>query len=190
MLASDADTRVVASSAASNSMYTGWAWLVLDACPIAGWLYVQPLLPSDGMQAFAKQVSDYSKSRFNITITAESVDLTHSVALYEAIMLYAHAATKVLSEGGNLGDGQMVTKALRTTTFEGLGKSVVALDNKGDRIESYEVMNYVLEADGQIGSLPVGMYNSTKKQYRAYNWEVVWPGNTTTVPADYLSGTL
>ena len=190
LLAWDADTQLIASSATSNSMHIGWAWFVLEESPIAGWLYVQPLIPSEGMAAFAEKVSGYSKTRFNITLPADSVDLTYSAALHDANMLYAHAATKVLSEGGDLHDGYAVTKALRSTTFEGVGKIVVTLDQNGDRIESYEVINYLLDADGAMVRVPVGMYSSKAKQYRAYDQAVVWPGGTTEVPTDYVSGAL
>ena len=196
LLAFDDDTHTVASSAANEGMGNmGWAWIIpeerIAIQQMHGWLYFRPLLPSEGMQAFAEQVSEYAKSAFNITIPAESVDLTYSVALHNAIMLYAHAATKVLSEGGDLHDGLAVTAKLRSTAIEGVGGSTVALDEKGDMLESHvEVMNYVLGPGGTMGSVLVGMHNSTSKlqQYQAREWAIVWPGNTTEVPADYFSG--
>ena len=103
-------------------------------------------------------------------------------------MLYAHAGTKLMSEGGNLQDGEAVTAAVRNISFIGVGGSVVVLDSQGDRIESYEVMNYVQGADGGMNSVPVGVYSHTEHQYRAYERAVVWPGNTTEVPMDYVSG--
>ena len=138
------------------------------------------------MQAFAEQVSEYSKSRFNITVDADSIDLTYSQTLYDAVMLYAHAATKVLSEGGDLRDGQAVTAAVRSTTFEGVGGSAVALDENGDRIESFEVMNYVVGADGSIGTVPVGKYDSNVEKYTPHERTVVWPGSTTMTPLDHV----
>ena len=169
----------------------GWAWMIaymVTAVPsMAGWLFMQPLLPPDGMEAFARRVSQYSKSSFNISISPASVDLTYSVALYNAIALYSHAATRVLAEGGNLHDGQTLTQTLRNTTFSGMGGSSVEIDQFGDRIEKYEVMNYVIEADGEIGNVPVGVYNT--QQFTALERAVVWPpGNTTEVPFDYVSG--
>ena len=140
------------------------------------------------MQVFAEQVSNYTRTGFNITVSPDSVDLTYSIALHDAIMLYAHAATKVLAEGGSLHDGQAVTEAVRSTTFKGVGNSVVALDKHGDRIESYEVMNYVEGADGGITSVAVGLYNRTLQQYVAYERAVVWPGRSTRVPLAYSSG--
>ena len=190
LLAWEADTKVVASSAARNLMSIGWAWFVLENYPIVGWLYVRPLVPSDGVGAFTEQISDYNQAHFNITTPANAIDLTYSAALHDAIMLYAHAATKVLSEGGDLRDGHTVTQAVRSTTFEGVGKIMVALDKQGDRIESYEVMNYVAKVDGGISSVPVGMYDHKLQQYRAYEQAVRWPGNSTEVPADYFSGAI
>ena len=174
----------------------GWSWMAGWDKILApsfllhaqGWLYVMPFLPSEGMQEFARQVSEYTKSSFNLTISPDLVDLTYSAALYNAIMLYAYAATKVLSEGGDLHDGQAVTEAVRSTPFEGVGGNTVVLDKQGDRIESYDVMNFVVEADGGMGSVPVGLYNSSLGEYTAYERAVVWPGSTTVVPVDYLSG--
>ena len=192
LIAYDQDLEAVALSARTEGMSRGWAWVLsrqdsATALWLQGWLFLQPLLPRDGMQDFAEQVSDYTKSSFNISLDVSSVDLTYSIALHNAIMLYAHAATKVLVEGGDLRDGEAVTKAVRSTTFKGVGGIEVALNARGDRIESYEVINYVLEANGTLGSVLVGVYNCTLEQYEAYK-AVVWPGNTTEVPADYISG--
>ena len=135
-----ADVHTVASLGGQESMTTGWAWLLMDEIvaekDMRGWLWFRPFLGSD-MQAFAKQVSDYSKSHFNISVSAAAVDVANSVALYNAIKLYALAATEVLIEGGDLRDGQVVTEAVRSTTFEGVGGSGVALDENGDRVDSY-----------------------------------------------------
>ena len=189
-------SQAIGSSAAREGMTDGWAMIMFEKIIAAefpsarnylGWLYLRPFLPSEGMQAFAKQVSDHTQSRFNITLSADDVDVPYSVALHEAVMLYAHAATKVLSEGGELHDGRAVTQAVLSTRFEGVGGTIVALTDQGDRIESYEVMNYIMEANGAVGSVPVGVYTMTTGQYTAYRRAVVWPGNTTDVPLDHVS---
>ena len=41
-----------------------------------------------------------------------------------------------------------------------------------------------------MSSVGVGMYDCTLRQYRAYERLLVWPGNSTEVPADYSSGEL
>ena len=199
LLAYDPDMTAIAEKAALETMTgefgQGWTWTLTEGhlSPtnlMTGWLHVQSFLPSDGMQAFAKRVRDYTLSHFDITISADSVDLTYSATLHDAVMLYALAATKVLSEGGDVRDGLAVTKAVRNTTFKGVGGVVVALDSQGDRIESYQVMSYVLGADGGMDSVAVGVYNSSMGQYRAYETEVVWPGGTADVPVSYVSGAL
>ena len=159
---------------------------------MAGWLWVRPFLSSKATEPFAELVADYTKTHFNLSSSADSVDFTYvSVALYDAVMLYAHAATRVLSEGGDLADGEAVTKAVRSTSIDGMGGSVVSLDSSGDRVESYEVMNIVLlETSGvaQMDSVPVGVFNNsmlgTLKPYKAYERAVVWPGNAMEAPAD------
>ena len=116
-------------------MTTEWAWLVSEertAVPaMAWWLWFRPFLVSD-MHTFAKQVSDYSRSHFNITVSPDSVDLARSAALYHAIVLYAHATTKVMSKGGDLRDGEAVTAAVHNTTIEGVGGTAVALEETSD----------------------------------------------------------
>ena len=176
---------MVASMAAGEGMNTkGWAWVLgldLATGQQLGWLFVRPLVPSN-LKAFARQVSDYSKSGFGLS--ADSVDLAYSLALHDSIMLYAHAATKVLAEGGDLRDGAKVTEALRNTTFHGKGNRPVSLDQNGDRIGSYGVMNYVVGADNTVSSVSVGVYSDQK--YTASELAVVWPGDTTDIPADHV----
>ena len=173
---------------ASANQGAGWAWVQIGkvgtgTTAMQGWLTVVPFRLSI-QEGFAKQVSDY-QSRFNLTLSPDLVNLGYSAALHDAIMLYANAATKVLAEGGDLRDGQAVTEAMRSTRFEGVGNIVVVLDQKGDRIESYEVMNYVLVGDA-ISTVAVGLYNSTSKQYHEYTHAVVWPSGTTKVPVSFI----
>ena len=59
---------------------------------------------------------------------------------------YAHAATQVLSHGGDVqskAGRQEVAKVVRNTSFVGLGNTTVHLDSRGDRIEYANPM-YVL----------------------------------------------
>ena len=182
-----------------------WAWLLPadDGTSgkgddrMAGWLYLRPVSFLTGMQAFAAQVNG-ARSKF-LQSSAEvcqvcaeahlshtdSATLAHAVALHDSIMLYAQAATKVLSEAGDLYDGSAMMRAMLSTTFMGMGGTAVTLDKNGDRIDSYETMNYVLGADNKITSIRVGAYDSTDQQYRASQQDVLWPGGTTTVPASF-----
>ena len=96
----------------------------------------------------------------------------------------------MLSKGGDLRDGEAVTVAVRSTSFPGVAGTLVELDSNGDRINSYEVMNYVLGPSNVIRSVTVGVYNSSRRRYMPYEQAVLWPGNTTEVPVDLLSGGL
>jgi hypothetical protein len=155
---------------------------------MVGWLFIESARLSEGTDTFARQVRDYSKSHFNISVRADSVDLTYSAALYDAIMLCAYAVTTVMLEGGDLQDGEAVTAAIRNTSFVGVSGTTVSLDSHGDRIESYEVMNYVLEAGDVMSSVAVGVFNATLQEYSAYERAVIWPGSRMEVPVDYSSG--
>ena len=191
MLSWVADAQAAAVLSCRESMSRGWAWFVsyevLAVPAMAGWLWFRPFLAST-LHAFANQVSNYTKADFNLTVSPDSVDLTYSAALYNAVMLYAHAATELMSKGGDLQDGEAVTAAMRSTSFTGMGGTLVELDSVGDRIEPYEVMNYVLEEGDAIRSVPIGIFNSTLQQYRTYQQPMIWPGNSTDVPNDYFSG--
>ena len=179
------DLQTVVTSAKREGMMKGWCWVVTeDWFKTEGWLLVRPFcgLSLDEVGTFASKVSEYTKSYFNHTISADAVDLTYSAALSDAIMLYAHAVTKVLSKGGNLSDGRAVTAAVRSTSFAGIGGRAVRLDKNGDRIDSYEVVNYVREEGDVTSSVGVGVFNGTLMEYEAYEQAVVWPGNTMDVP--------
>ena len=66
-----------------EDMDRGFAWLLVDhperSLALQGVLYLRPRLPSEGMHAFAELVSRYTNSRFNISVSPDSVDRTHSV---------------------------------------------------------------------------------------------------------------
>ena len=95
LLSFDADTQRVASLAHQASMLSaGWAWLIeaekVTVPEMDGWLWFRPFLASEELQEFVKQVTDYSKAYFNITVHPDSVNRANSAALYNAIMLYAY----------------------------------------------------------------------------------------------------
>ena len=197
MLLCSGDEVSVATKAHELELELGWSWIMIEQIEqsavveqMQGWLFVRPFLSSEGLHAFAEQVSDYTQSHFNISTSPDSVDLAYSVALHDAVMLFAHAATNVMLGGGDLQNGTAVTEAMRSTKFEGVGGTVV-LDEDGDRVESYEVMSIVVGADtDKIRSVLICVYNRSITEQTT--WEpdewvpeaVVWPGNSTTVPID------
>ena len=186
----EVDAKDVAYQSERAEMRKGWAWVHISSTQgssqsFVGWLYMRPCLSSEDMEVFAQQVSAASKSSFNISNTGQ-VDLTYSVALHDAVVLYARAATQLLSRGGDLLDGQSVIYAMQSTAFEGVGGRVV-LNEHGDRIHSHEIVNYAVGLGGRMGSFVVGVYNNTVQKYRLSNVAVVWPGSVPQVPTDYIA---
>lgn len=96
LLAYPSDANAVATHAHHLHMSTnGWAWLWVGAVgpvvrEISGWLYLRPHIPSSfEMDVFSELVRDYTKDYFNVSemsvsISADTVDLTYSLALYNA----------------------------------------------------------------------------------------------------------
>ena len=151
------------------------------------------------MQTFAEQVRDRTtngcnfaqdpacESKFGAELRGTApVDLGYSATLYDAILLYAHAATKVMSQGGSLDDGRLVTAAVRSTPFiSPITNITVVLDENGDRVESKMMMNYVVGANNVLRTERVGVYDSATKKYTPSERKVIWPGNSTKVPTDW-----
>ena len=205
LLAYGADTLAVAAAAREVGLTsTGRVWVLPklfdepndDATKGAmdGWLYMSSPGSLEGLDRFSEQVvqrgklgSEYANEPFNLTGSPPYTEAatTYAAALYDAVMLYAHAATKVLKQGGDLMDGPAVTAAVRSTPFRGVEGTSVVLDQAGDRLESYSVMNFQLGDDNTMRSVMVGLYNSTEQRYVPYDNAVLWPGKTTQVPVDY-----
>ena len=87
VLSFDDDVQKLACVARREAMTSGWAWLVTDkkagGKELAGWLWFRPSFASD-MRTFAEQVSKYTESHFNTSLSKASVDVTYSAALYDA----------------------------------------------------------------------------------------------------------
>ena len=129
------------------------------------------------------QVEQENK-QFNITNGA--VDVTFAALLHDAVLLYAHAATKVLAEGGSARNGVALRSVIEEIEFEGI-TSRLRLDRFGDRFESYSIMNYLQIGDGKPHFVEAGFYDFETRQYSENVHTIVWPGNSTEVPEAYTS---
>ena len=69
-----------------------------------------------------------------------------------------------MSEGGEFNDGLKVAEAVRGTSIQGVGNNIIAIDDKGDRIASYELWNLVLSNEGELVSVAVGKYGTATVQ--------------------------
>ena len=68
-------------------------------------------------------------------ISDDAVVDGYAASLYDAVHLFAHAATKVLEAGGDVRDGAAMTEAMKAAAFTGVLQAQVKLDGSGDMIE-------------------------------------------------------
>ena len=196
VLAWSSDVAAIALNARQLQMtMTGWSWVGIDEVPSAlqsvsisdlakakealyGYLYIipKPVVLTD----FEQQVRSYGQRYFNIS--SPGIISNYAASLYDAVFLFAHAATRVISEGGDVNDGSAIVEAMTKTSFEGILQRSVELDENGDAIEPYAVMNYVEQEDGKMRGVEVGVYGSGQLDLRVD--EVRWPGNASVVPLD------
>ena len=200
-LAGSSDTFGIALSAAQKGMMVrGWCWISTDWLPgsekagsasevpmvkasLHGWLYIVAAVPdSPNRAAFRSSVAAYGRSHFNLTLSAaDDINDGFASALYDAVYLFAHAASRVLLEGGEIDDGAAAVRAMRNLSFEGVLGQTVELDEHGDRIEAYSVMNYV-ESGGLMRGIAV--LRDDGVQLACTGERVLWPGNSTDIPTD------
>ena len=192
----------------------GWAWLLeqndfTNSPPeLVGWMYISTYSSRlfagsmDAQVAFQTKVSDINKAQKkwrldkNLPeIKMNEADNTYSVALYEAIILYAHAMTTLHApHDGDTGSpglmnhdtapqGKRLVDIMLNVSYKSLGENL-RLDESGDRIQSYAVMNY----DDKGGSALIGRYDSIGKVYTPLaETGMVWPGGATDVPVSYVA---
>ena len=145
-----------------------------------GWLYIiTAQIKSAKLSRFYDDVRSYSEQHFDVS--PSSVDV-YAIALYNAVYLFAHAATRVLREGGDVKNGLAMVEAMRGVSFKGVLERSVELDENGFVFESYSIMNYLQWPDGTMQSVEVGLYDSGKLDFKID--EVRWPGNASGVPVD------
>ena len=175
VLASDADVLQISKRTLEDGLRAGWAWIngldnfkdaaydvtflgdVTETSGLEGWLF----FPSLGS----------SRS-------------TPASRLFDAIVLYAHGAQRVLNRSGNVRNGSAVVEAMLSESFAG-ETGMVHLDSNGDLVESYSVFNYVLQ-DGVMSSVLVGECGgglSSSDAGCAIKHEVRWPGGSSDVPS-------
>ena len=199
VLADKPDTAKLALSAHQLGMTSAsWAWLGVDNVAGAellatatmtdrarralhGWLFFMPKqAPPQQSAEFHRQVRAYGQKYFGLSPAQAAVDL-YAAELFDAVYLFAHAATRVMEAGGDVSSGAQMMQVMRNISFVGIQQRTVALDANGDAIQPYSVMNYV-EENAEMRSVEVGWYESGQLELKVA--DVRWPGNATTVPKD------
>lgn len=74
--------------------------------------------------------------------------------LYDALHIYAQAATRVLAASGNVRNGTAIMQHIRNETYRSVQGFDVRIDGNGDAEGNYSVL--ALLANGQMG--PVGFF--------------------------------
>ena len=82
----------------------------------------------------------------------------------------------------------LVAAAMQSISFDGIQQRV-DLDDNGDAILPFSVMNYVAstQTKGSMQSVEVGRYVSGQLELHLQIW---WPGSTRKTPLDHVPGTL
>ena len=200
----------VALDAQQQDMTTaGWAWIGTmgvdgaegeAAAPernsakraLFGWLFTQPFhTESAATTQFYANVKRYGERDFNLSITSVNALAGN---LWNSVFLYAHAATRVLEAGGAASDGTALVEVMKNLPpFTTGGKHTVKLDENGDMIEPYAIMNYVT-AEGEMQKVQVAMYAPVKlnlgSESEAFNLSgrIKWPGDTEKTPRAFVTG--
>lgn len=199
VLADKPDTAKLALSAHQLGMTSAsWAWLGVDNVAGAellatatmtdrarqalhGWLFFMPKqAPPQQSAEFHRQVRAYGQKHFGLSPAQAAVDL-YAAELFDAVYLFAHAATRVMEAGGDVSSGAQMMQVMRNISFVGIQQRTVALDANGDAIQPYSVMNYV-EENAEMRSVEVGWYESGQLKLKVA--DVRWPGNSSIVPID------
>ena len=209
VLGYEPDVLAVALAGHDQGMTTaGWAWLGLDNVPgsetgaaagqidvakasLDGWLYIEPATAAP--QAFFEMVKNRS-SQFNVIYNENEETNGFATSLYDAVILFARAATAIMDAGGSVRDGRAVVAAMKNVSFNGMN-GLIQLDSYGDLRESISVKNYVLLPNRGMKGVAVGLYDSGTKQFISADStphirptsglsRIRWPGQTEAMPVD------
>ena len=180
---------------------SGWAWIASDTVvgaefkeveggareeeamrALSGWLYVA-IAPGEVPSDFFGRVNEYNRAHFNTSATEFYYRGVYAAAMVNAVLLFAHAATRVLDDGGNVDDGALMFRAMTSLSFEGIQQQPFRLNKNGDAIESYDAMNYVYE-NGAMHSIEIGHFADGR--YLRTIAEVRWPGGQGHVPRAFV----
>ena len=108
--------------------------------------------------------------------------------LYDSIELWARACAMLpLSQCQD--NATAVLEVMRNVSFRGKS-AFVKLDRNGDVLpDSLAIYNYLFKVDGMMNAVLVALFSTGEQQFEPIN-TIIWPGNSTEIPADRSSGTL
>ena len=203
VLAAQQDLIPIATAANEKGMVAaGWAWLGLDsvgeafnqaqrlqatqlpalalAQALNGWIYF--VAYTQASASFYKSVLEATRSydfpRFVDDTVAEPL---YAANLYDAILLYANTLHNNLEAQDD--SVRLKDQMIAGVAFDGkTGR--VALDERGDLIQSISIMNSKLGSDGTMVQHAVGLFDGATKEMTPMTQRVTWPGGESVTPID------
>ena len=193
-------------------MSAGWAWLAENAVGVL----ISNVLPSDEIRMrrvitgfvffsefmisgqFEKELleearhlsSEYLKKP---VATSDAVS-PYTLAMYNAVILYAYAVNKTLSAGGDIRQGDEMVALMKNTSFLGPGGSV-SLNEKGDRVMDvafYNIRGFDTVSDSVGQQLTVSKtslvahYVSGNSTLLSISNNIVWHGGGIASPVAFI----
>jgi ABC-type branched-subunit amino acid transport system substrate-binding protein len=205
-----ADVAKIALAAHDSGMTNaGWAWIgvnvpgaeyantsQIDIAKVSldGWLYIEPTTAAPPQ--FFDMVRNRS-SLFNVSYRANEKTHVFAASLYDAVILFAHAATVMIDRNESLGDGRSVVAAMMNVSFDGM-TGWVQLDKNGDLRSSTRVMNYILIPSIGMKSVAVARFDAKTQRFVTVDSspsirstdafsKIQWPGRSQDTPVDRVA---
>ncbi|CAM1332064.1 Uncharacterised protein g10761 [Pycnogonum litorale] len=135
----------------------------------------QPL--SDEYILFSENVKGHALDRYNFVYDEKMVNY-YTAAFHDGVVMLAKALRSLETSNPN---GRTVVNQLKNTTFQGVS-GVITVDENGDRIADYALLDMV---DEKNGNFKVALeYISAKDKLHQVR-EVKWPGGKTPIDRPY-----
>lgn len=138
-------------------------------------------------QKFSDEVKDVAKRKYNYTFVEDEQISQFVSAFHDAVLLFAHALNKSISESGENAlikplNGTRLTELMWGTTFKGI-TGEVSIDENGDRLSDYSLLDMnPLSYEFEI----VANYSHNKglTSIKGNEIKIHWAGGRTEPPAD------
>eukprot|EP01135_Chromosphaera_perkinsii_P001757 Nk52_evm26s210 gene=Nk52_evmTU26s210 len=135
-------------------------------------------------QNFLGQARTAMTTYFNAPVPADKEIFSRVAVVYDSVLLWAEAATRVIAKGGNPRSGKEVVAEYPNVKFSGIS-GTIALDSNFDINRDYQVFNRVPSSARATTVKTVGYYRSETNTFEAESGVAIeWPSGSTQTPLD------
>jgi hypothetical protein len=189
----------IALAAQARGMVSGWAWLGLDTVEgspnyasmerqaeanlaFNGWVFFVPQLSAGQFSAgqdFLDRVHNATQFDFPTLFDKSVLPSRYAAAMYAAITVLATVANQqrwLPTQGGRA----FLNQSIGTMPFDG-PTGLVKLDANGDRLLSYQAINFGFK-NGTVRLTVVGSFDPETQFYSSSGAAIIWPGYALNVP--------